>query len=157
MLQTPLKGRHVGAIAGLILALTGCRATIDEVATATDEALDYSNRNMLVIAAIGAAAFYLIDPLAPNWEVAQKQLTDTRFRIDLRMKRFHSGADGEAEPLFTRHAEEIAEQLGAGEYRLLSYTEGIDSNVTVPQRWAKGVIELVPARRPARIERTAKR
>lgn len=143
-------------------SLTACRTTIDEVATATDEVITgYSTRNMMFIAGIGAAAYYVIDPLAPNWEVSRKQINDTRFRIDLRMKRFHAGGEGEAAPLFTRHAEEMAEQLGAGEYRLLSYTEGIDSQVTVPQRWAKGVIELLPEqraeRRAAPRQRTASR
>lgn len=154
----PLKPTALLTLLGALLTLAGCRATIGELNNAAyDVVSGYSTRNMLVMAGVGAAAYYALDPLAPNWEVSQQQINDTRYRIALRMKRFHAGGEGEAESLFTRHAEELAEQWGAGEYRLLSYREGIDSEVTVPRRWAQGVIELLPAQRPARAQRTASR
>lgn len=155
MTPSPLRTLALSLTA---LGLCGCRATINEVANATDDALlGYSIRNMMVIGAVGAAAWYVIDPAAPNWEVARTQISPTRYRIELRMKRFHTGGDGEAEPLFTRHAEGIAEDLGAGEYRLVSYNEGIDSETAVARRWARGVIELLPARAAQRGEHTARR
>lgn len=138
--------------------LTACQTTVNELANATDDAvLNYSTRNLMVIGAVGAAAWYVIDPAAPNWEVARTQLTPTRYRIELRMKRFHAGGEGEAEPIFKRHAEDTAEDLGAGEFRLLSYNEGIDSETAVPRRWARGVIELLPVAGPPRREHTARR
>jgi hypothetical protein len=132
------------AFCAALIGLSGCRATVTEVATASKEVVILPFQTTLIVAALGAAAYYVIDPLAPNWEVAQKQVGDTRYRIDLRLKRFHSGGEGEAEPLFKRHAEELAENIGTGEYRVIAYTEGIDSNVTGPQRWSRGIIELPP-------------
>ncbi len=125
-----------------LLLLPGCRATIKEVATAANDAAQYPFKTTLTLALMGAAAYYVIDPLAPNWEVAHTQTGGTRYRIDLRMKRFHLGGDGEADLIFKRHAEELAELMGNGEYHLLSYSEGIDSNMSIPQRWSRGVIDL---------------
>ena len=130
------------ALLFIFAALPGCRSTIQEVVTAADDASHFPLKTTLGIAGLGAAAYFIIDPLAPNWEVSETQLSDTRYRIDLRMKRFHLGGDGEAEPLFKRHAQDLAEQLASGEYRLISYSEGIDSNVTVPRRWSRGIVEL---------------
>jgi hypothetical protein len=138
-----MQFRHV-AIPIAVLLLPGCRSTIKEVAGAANEAAQYPFKTTFTLAAIGAAAYYIVDPLAPNWEVAHKQIGDTRYRIDLRMKRFHLGADGESDQVFKRHAEELAQRMGNGEYRLVAYSEGIDSNMTVPQRWGRGVIDLAP-------------
>ena len=143
-----MQFRHV-AIPIAFLLLPGCRSTIKEVATTANDATQYPFKTTLTLAVMGAAAYYIVDPLAPNWEVAQKQIGDTRYRIDLRMKRFHLGADGEADQIFKRHAEELAEIMGNGDYRLVAYSEGIDSNMTVPQRWSRGVIDLAPIRTSA--------
>ncbi len=140
-----MKLSHL-AVSIMFLLLPGCRSTIKEVATAANDAARYPFKTTLTLAAIGAAAYYVIDPLAPNWEVAQRQLSDTRYRIDLRMKRFHLGGDGEADLLFKRHAEELAALMGNGEYHLVAYSEGIDSNMSIPQRWGRGVIDLAPTR-----------
>ncbi|MSQ60261.1 MAG: hypothetical protein EXR36_11630 [Betaproteobacteria bacterium] len=139
-----MQFRHV-AIPIALLLLPACRSTIREVAEAANDATQYPFKTTLTLAAIGAAAYYVVDPLAPNWEVAHEQIGGTRYRIDLRMKRFHLGADGESDQVFKRHAEDFAERLGNGEYRLVSYSEGIDSNMSVPRRWGRGVIELLPA------------
>lgn len=129
----------------LALALAGCQATLVEVADTTRDFTKMSTKPLLTLAALGAAAYYVVDPLAPNWEVAQTQIDDSRFRIDMRLKRFHHGGEGEADMVFKRRAEELAQTLGGGEYRLVSYAEGIDSEMTGPRRWTRGVIELAPA------------
>ncbi len=134
------------AAIGAVLSLMGCQATIKEVVTAGKAATHFPYKTSVELAAIGAAAYFILDPLAPNWEVAHTQISDSRLRIDLRMKRFHHGGEGEADQIFKRHAEELAELMGNGAYRLVSYTEGIDSEMTGPRRWSRGVIDLAATR-----------
>jgi hypothetical protein len=100
--------------------------------------------SLVVAAAIGAVAYYVIDPMAPNWEVKTAQLDTTRVEISLRKKRFSTGGDGEALDLLRRHAGDIATRNGAGGYILLSYTEAIDSETIGPRRVARGVVQLRP-------------
>ncbi|MCA9283764.1 MAG: hypothetical protein KDA22_01015 [Phycisphaerales bacterium] len=93
---------------------------------------------------LGAAAYYIVDPLAPNWELRTERLDTSRVAIRLRKKRFSTGGDGEAQALFRRHAAEIAERNGAGGFEILSYSESIDSETTVARRLAEGVVRLLP-------------
>ncbi|MBI1396675.1 MAG: hypothetical protein GC151_11900 [Betaproteobacteria bacterium] len=93
---------------------------------------------------IGAAAYYVLDPLAPNWEVRAERLDVHRVEIRLRKKRFSTGGDGEAQDLFQRRAEEIAYRNGAPGFEILSYSEGIDSETAVARRVAHGVVRLLP-------------
>ena len=93
--------------------------------------------------AAGAALFLIIDPLAPNWQIEEMRLNDTRFRIAMRKKRFTTGGDGEAMPAFYRRAEQLMRDNGALKYRILEFTEGVDSAVPISQRVAQGVVEIV--------------
>lgn len=133
-------------IVGAALVLAGCQSTLVEVSDSARSVASLGPTPLLTLGALGAAAYYVVDPLAPNWEVAQTQLEDSRIRIDMRLKRFHSGGEGEAQLIFKRHAEELALTRGHGEYKLLAYSEGIDSEITGPRRWTRGVIDLTPAR-----------
>ena len=93
---------------------------------------------------VGAAiVFVVVDPLAPNWRIEQVQLDAARYRIALRKKRFTTGGDGEAMPLLNRRAEQLARDNGAASYRIIEFTEGIDSATPLAQRVAQGVVEIV--------------
>lgn len=91
---------------------------------------------------IGAALYWVVDPLAPNWQVAQAPLGAGQVRIALRRKRFASGGDGEAGQLFARRAAELARQGGYAGYTVMEYSEGIESTLPVAQRVAQGVVRL---------------
>ena len=91
----------------------------------------------------GAIIFIVIDPLAPNWKIEQSKLNEDRYRIALTKKRFTTGGDGEAAPVFNRRAEQIALANGDGRYRVLEFSEGIESTVPIARRVAQGVIEVV--------------
>lgn len=91
---------------------------------------------------LGAAAAYVLDPLGPNWRVAETRVAPRRFRITLRERRFAIGGDGEAEALFERSAASLARARHASGYTVLAYTEGIDSTFPVAQRVARGEIRL---------------
>ena len=93
-------------------------------------------------AAAAVVAWYVVDPLAPNWEVKEAKLADNRWRLDMRMKRWTTGGDGEAVELLHRQAERLAQLQGYSTYRVLSWNEGIQSDMPIAQRWARGVVLL---------------
>lgn len=93
---------------------------------------------------LGAALYWAVDPLAPNWQVAHAPLGADRVRISLRKKRFASGGDGEAGQLFARRAGELARAAGYRGYTVMEYTEGVESTLPVAQRVAQGVVRLEP-------------
>ena len=94
-------------------------------------------------AAIAAAViWYVADPMAPTWGVARKQLSDERFRIDLRQKKFALGGDGEARQVFYRAAESLAEENGYSGFTIVSYTESLESGPLLDQRVSRGVVVL---------------
>jgi hypothetical protein len=86
--------------------------------------------------------YVIIDPLAPNWKVELEPLGTRRYRINLTMKRFFTGGEGESGQVLRRAAEKLQHEGGYSEYAILSYSEGIESKVTIAQRVASGVIEL---------------
>ncbi len=93
------------------------------------------------IAAAGAA-FFVIDPLAPNWKVEVEALGPQRYRIAMTMKRFTNGGEGESDAILRRTAAKLARERGSAGYAVLEQTEGIDSHVLLAQRVAHAIIEL---------------
>lgn len=92
---------------------------------------------------IGAAIYYFVDPLAPNWEGELKRLSDDTYSIALRSKRFRStGGDGEAGRVFRRNAEQLVRAGGYAGYDVLAYNEGIESEVIGAYRYAEGTIRI---------------
>ena len=137
--------KHLGSAALLVAlsTLEGCSALHlpDNPVMITS---DYQPavESLVVALAIGAVAYYVIDPMAPNWEVKTARLDTTRIEISLRKKRFSTGGDGEAIDIFKRRAGDLAARSGAGGYVLVSYTEGIDSETAGARRVARGVVQL---------------
>ena len=111
-----------------------------------------SHEAVLGAALAGVAIWYVADPLAPTWGVARKKLAEDRYRIDLRQKRFAVGGDGEAQQVFHRAAETLAEESGFSDYTIVTYTEGIESGPLISQRVSRGVVLL-----SGPIEKTASR
>jgi hypothetical protein len=140
----------------MVLLTAGCANTVSYGPQVTDGAgnplstlipnkalqvssgLSLSMENIALIAIVDWA----VDPLAPNWQLAQAPLGADRVRISLRKKRFTTGGDGEASQLFARRAEKLKTEGGYTAYAVLEYTEGIESMVPIAQRVAQGVIEL---------------
>jgi len=91
---------------------------------------------------LGAALYWAVDPLAPNWQLEQAPLGADRVRISLRKKRFTSGGDGEAAQVFARRAAQVARDGGYAGYTVMEYTEGIESTLPLAQRVAQGVVRL---------------
>lgn len=101
--------------------------------------------------AAAALTFYVVaDPLAPNWVVEEARPADGHYLLALRMKAVHSGGDGEARQVFTRHAARLAAQPGFGAYEVLAWQTGIDSSRPFARRVAYGEIRLLPRAGAAR-------
>jgi len=128
-----------------MLALGGC-SSIDGPSSVIipNERINVSSSLHVPLEAIPllVAAYYVIDPLAPNWQVQESPLAPDRFRIVLRKKRFTTGGDGEAGQVFRRRAEALVRERGYTSYEVLELAEGIESNVPIAQRVTTGVVRL---------------
>lgn len=97
-------------------------------------------------AVVGAAMYYVYDPLAPNWEIEESQLAEDTYRLSLKMKRYHTGGAGESIQILKRRATQLQYELGFGGYQILEYTEGIESQTLGARRVGEGVIRMVQRR-----------
>ncbi len=91
------------------------------------------------------AAYLILDPLAPNWDIEQARFPDEQYHLSLHMKRFYAGGAGEARVVFHRRAKELMRERGYDGYQVVEYNEGLESSVLGSQRTAEGVIRLTGA------------
>ncbi len=89
-----------------------------------------------------SAAYLIIDPLAPNWEIEEARFPEERYQMSLHMKRVYAGGAGEARVVFHRRAGELMQAGGYDGYQVLEYSEGMESSALGAQRVAKGMIQL---------------
>lgn len=91
-----------------------------------------------------AALLYIIyDPLAPNWTIKEKPLNADTYYLSLRAKSFRTGGDGEAIQIVKRRALQLQREKGYASYRILDYSEGIESSTPLTHRVSEGTIQLV--------------
>ena len=88
------------------------------------------------------AAYLILDPLAPNWEIEQAAFPDAHFHFSLKMKRFYAGGAGESRVVFHQRAKDLMRQGGYDGYQVVEYSEGLESSVLGSQRVSQGVIRL---------------
>jgi hypothetical protein len=129
------------------LALCGCSTTatdplIADKSVYVTSTLSYSYASLIATALVVGATWYVVDPLAPNWQIKETKLADNRFRLELRKKNFTTGGDGEAIELLRRHAAKLAELEGYQRYQIMAWAEGVQSDMPIAHRWARGTVEL---------------
>ena len=91
-----------------------------------------------------AALLYLIyDPLAPNWTIRERQLSEDTWQLSLKAKHYRVGGDGEAMRILKRRADFLKRERGYADYRILDYSEGIESATPWTYRVGEGSIQLV--------------
>ena len=95
--------------------------------------------------AYAGAAYLILDPFAPNWEIEEAALPRNQFHLALKMKRYYSGGAGEARAIFHRRAKDLVRHGGFDGYEVLEYNEGLESSVLGSQRVSEGVIRLTGA------------
>ncbi len=89
------------------------------------------------------AAWLILDPLAPNWEIEQASFPERHYHLSLKMKRVYAGGAGEARVVFHQRAKDLMRQNGFDNYAVVEYSEGLESSILGSQRVARGVIQLV--------------
>jgi hypothetical protein len=96
------------------------------------------------VGAATATLLYLIyDPLAPNWTIEEQAMDEETYRFFLRAKNFRTGGDGEAVRIVQRRARQLQREKGYAGYRLLDYSESIESATPFAYRTSEGTIQLV--------------
>lgn len=101
-----------------------------------------SLEKLVTYAGIAVAVYLVLDPLAPNWQIEQTSLSDDTYLFSLRMKRFHTGGDGEARLVFHRRARELARSNGYSGYEVTRFDEALDSAMLGTQRTVDAAIRL---------------
>lgn len=97
-----------------------------------------------VFSPANAALLYIVyDPLAPNWSIKERPLNADTYHLFLRAKSYRTGGDGEAMQIVRRRAQQLQHEKGYGSYRILDYSEGIESSTPLTHRVSEGTIQLV--------------
>jgi len=103
----------------------------------------YSVEQIAVAGAAAALLYVIYDPLAPNWSIEEKPLADDTYYLALRAKSFRIGGDGEAIQIIKRRALQLQREKGYAGYRILDYSEGIESSTPLTHRVSEGTVQLV--------------
>ncbi len=88
------------------------------------------------------AAYLILDPLAPNWDIEEARLPENHVHFRMSMKRYYAGGAGEARAVFNRRARTLMREGGYDGFEIVEYSEALDSSVLGSQRTAEGVIRL---------------
>ena len=97
-----------------------------------------------------ALLYIIYDPLAPNWTIKERALNGDTYFLSLRAKSFRTGGDGEAIQIVKRRALQLQREKGYAGYRILDYSEGIESSTPLTHRVSEGTIQLVELQAPAK-------
>lgn len=140
-----------GLVVVICLLLTACSTPGGSTASPLipNKALQITSGKALPLVellVVPLAIYLVYDPLAPNWEIEESRLGEDTYRLALTMKRFHTGGAGESIQLVKRRGEQLARQAGYGNYVLLDYTEGIESQTLGARRVAQTTIKLLQPR-----------
>lgn len=134
--------RHYPGATGLSGNLPAQGPLLPDTDLNISKSLQIPLEKVVVWGLYAGAAWLILDPLAPNWEIEQASFPDRYYHLSLKMKRVYSGGAGEARVVFQQRAKELMRQNGFDAYTVVEYTEGIDSSVLGSQRVAQGVIQL---------------
>ena len=145
---------RIVALVGLVLLTAACGSTQTKaipssgylLPNATVEigpTIAYSVEQIAVAGATAALLYVVYDPLAPNWSIQERPLSEDTFVLSLRAKSFRVGGDGEAIQIVKRRALQLQRDKGYGAYRILDYSEGIESATPLTYRVSEGTIQLV--------------
>ena len=105
----------------------------------------YTVEELVGAGAVGFVLYKIYDPLAPNWTIKEQLLADDTYVLSLRAKSFRVGGDGEAMQVLKRRALQLQRERGYSSYRIVDYSEGIESATPFTYRVSEGTIQLVRA------------
>lgn len=105
--------------------------------------LAYTSEQIAGAALVAGLIYIVYDPLAPNWAIEEKRLNENTYFLALRAKSFRTGGDGEAIQVVKRRALQLQHEQGYADYRILDYSEGIESSTPLTHRVSESTIQLV--------------
>ena len=154
-MSTP-RLRSPGSALLLGLALAACGTTeptmipntgtiLPNATVKISPSISYTVEQIALAGAAGALLYVIYDPLAPNWRIEESRLSDDTYAFSLRAKSFRVGGDGEAMQVVKRRAQQLQFERGYAGYRILEYTEGIESATPLTYRVSAGTVQLVKA------------
>lgn len=133
----------------LALGATACSTTSSGLIPA-DKAVVISQGTSIALDKLvywgvyAGAAYLILDPLTPNWQIEEARLDPQLVHYSLKMKRYYVGGAGEAWQVFERRAKALVRSGDFASYEVVEYSEGLESSVLGSQRTAEGVIRLIP-------------
>ena len=149
------RGNFVSALF-LVCLLSACNTTTKEIPknkyllpNATlriTPQISYTVEQIALAAAVAGTAYLVYDPLAPNWKIEEEAISDDTYRFSLRTKSFRVGGDGESLRILRRRALFLQREHGFSDYRLVDYSEGIDSSTPLTARFSEGRIQFLGRR-----------
>jgi hypothetical protein len=139
-------------IALTLLVLAGCSSNpktfpasgsyVANAAVQLTPNLNIPVEKMVFWGVYAGVAYWVLDPLTPNWSIEEAQLSDTHYHLTLHMKRVYAGGAGEATQAFNQRAKDVAHFTGATGFEVLEYSEGLESSVLGSRRVTTGVFRL---------------
>lgn len=92
--------------------------------------------------------YFVYQPFAANWSIEEAALDDSTYYVRLQAKRYRTGGDGEAMSVLKRRAKQLQHERGFVAYRILEYSEGIESTTIASQRYSEGIVQFARAGTP---------
>jgi hypothetical protein len=93
--------------------------------------------------------YFVYQPFAANWSIEEATLDENTYYVRLQAKRYRTGGDGEAMSVLKRRATQLQHERGFAAYRILEYSEGIESNTIGAQKYSEGIVQFARAGAPA--------
>ena len=85
----------------------------------------------------------LFNPFASSWLISERRLDASTFELSLRAKHFRKGGDGEVIQVIRQRADQLQREAGASSYRLLDFSEGVESSSGWAYRVSRVTVVLV--------------
>ncbi|MDP3038122.1 MAG: hypothetical protein Q8N07_10360 [Rhodocyclaceae bacterium] len=139
---TGVGGKTSEAVAKVTTSVIG-GPLIPDVALALGPSVSYPLEKLVYWGLHVGAAWLILDPLAPNWDIQEARFPENHVHFSMKMKRFYAGGAGEARVIFHRRAKEMMRAGGFGNYEVVEYSEGMASSVLGSQRTAAGVVRFI--------------
>lgn len=89
--------------------------------------------------------YFVYQPFAPNWTLEEAKLNDDTYYVRMQAKRFRTGGDGEAMMVMKRRAKQLQHERGYAGFKVIDFSEGIESSTPISQRYSEGIFKLVKA------------
>jgi hypothetical protein len=105
----------------------------------------YTTQQIISAGIVGGVLYLIYDPLAPNWSIEEKILNEDTYSLSLKAKSYRTGGDGEAMQVLKRRALYLQRERGYASYKILDYSEGIESSTPLTHRFSEGTFQLVRA------------